>query len=141
MAPDRRRPRGGPANADACMKGFIPLREEAEKRGKMIKAAGERKAPPDEACKLIRNFGAAEIKMIKYIEANAAKCGIPPQIGEQMKQGHVNTEKIRGVFGLQRRPAGSGPEACRPCASATCSARRRLCPRCRPGRAAAPSIR
>ena len=105
-------PTGGPANADACMKGFIPLREEAEKRGKMIKAAGERKAPPDEACKLIRNFGAAEIKMIKYIEANAAKCGIPPQIGEQMKQGHVNTEKMQTqVCNVAQQAAAQRPAA------------------------------
>ena len=62
------------------MKGFVPLREEAEKRGKMIKAASDRKAPPDEACKLIRNFGQAEFKMITYVETNSAKCGIPPQI-------------------------------------------------------------
>src|SRR5205814_1502837 len=61
--------------ADACMQGFVPLREEAEKRGKLIKAAGERKAPPDEACKLIGNFGKAELNMIKYVEANATKCG------------------------------------------------------------------
>ncbi len=46
------------------MKGFVPLREEAERRGKMIKAASDRKAPPDEACKLIKNFGQAEMKMI-----------------------------------------------------------------------------
>jgi len=84
---------GGPS--DACMKGFMPLREEAEKRGKLIKAASERKAPPDEACKLIAGFGAAEVKMIKYIEANAAKCGIPPQIGDQLKTGHKNTEKMQ----------------------------------------------
>ena len=84
---------GGPA--DACMKAFVPLREEAEKRGKMIKAASERHAPPDEACKLIGNFGQAEVKMIKYIETNAAKCGIPPQIGDQLKAGHKNTESMR----------------------------------------------
>ena len=77
------------------MKAFIPLREEAEKRGKLIKAASDRKAPPDEACKLISNFSAAEIKMIKYVEANAAKCGIPPQIGDQLKDGHKNTEKMQ----------------------------------------------
>ena len=82
--------------ADACMKNFMPLREEAEKRGKLIKAASDRKASPDEACKLIKNFGAAEVKMIKYIEGNAAKCGIPAQIGEQMKAGHKNTEAMRG---------------------------------------------
>ena len=77
------------------MKGFLPLREEAERRGKLIKAAGDRKAGPDEACKLIGNFGAAEVKMIKYIEANAQKCGIPPQVSDQLKAGHKNTEAMR----------------------------------------------
>ena len=81
--------------SDECMKGFIPLREEAEKRGKLIKAASERHAPPDEACKLIGNFGQAEIKMMKYVESHAAKCGIPPQISEQLKNGHKNTENMQ----------------------------------------------
>ena len=80
--------------SDECMKGFLPLREDAEKRGKMIKVASDRHAPPDEACKLIGNFGQAEVKMIKYVEANAAKCGIPPQIPEQLKNGHKNTEMM-----------------------------------------------
>jgi hypothetical protein len=92
---------GGPAAppsggaADACMKGFLPLREEAEKRGKLIKAAGERHAPPDEACKLITNYSQVEFKMIKYIETNAAKCGIPPQVGDQLKTAHKGTEGMR----------------------------------------------
>src|ERR1700722_20165184 len=85
---------GGGAS-DACMKGFMPLREEAEKRGKMIKAASDRHASPDEACKLIENFAQAESKMIKYIETHAAKCGIPPQVDEQMKAGHRNTEALQ----------------------------------------------
>ena len=51
------------------MKGFMPLREDAEKRGKLIKAASDRHAAPDEACKLIKNFSQAEIKMIKYVES------------------------------------------------------------------------
>ena len=95
-----------------CMKGFLPLREDAEKRGKMIKAASERHAPPVEACKLIGNFGQAEIKMIKYVEANAAKCGIPPQIPEQLKNGHKNTEVMlkkvcdAAASGGQRGPSG-----------------------------------
>jgi hypothetical protein len=81
--------------ADACMKGFVPLREEAEKRGKLIKAASDRHASPDEACKLIGNFAQAEIKMIKYVETNSAKCGIPPQIADQLKTGHKNTENMQ----------------------------------------------
>jgi hypothetical protein len=69
-------PQGG-GSSEACMKGFVPLREDAEKRGKLIKAASDRRAPPPEACKLIQNFAEAELKMIKYVEANSAKCGIP----------------------------------------------------------------
>lgn len=101
---------GGPP--DDCMKKFLPLREEAEKRGKLIKAAGERKAAPDEACKLIGNFGQAEIKMIKFVESNAARCGIPPSVAEQMKNGHKNTEGMRAKVCAaaqqvqQRGPAG-----------------------------------
>ena len=107
-------PTQGGAGED-CMKAFIPLREEAEKRGKLIKAASDRHAAPDEACKLIRNFSQAETKMIKYIESHAAKCGIPPQIGEQMKTGHKNTEamqtKVCNVAQqMQNQPRGpAGP--------------------------------
>jgi hypothetical protein len=84
---------GGPS--DACMKNFVPLREEAEKRGKMIKAASDRHAPPDEACKLISNFGQAEVNMIKYVESHAASCGIPAQVTDQLKNGHKGTEQLR----------------------------------------------
>jgi hypothetical protein len=113
------------------MKGFLPLREDAEKRGKMIKLASERHAPPQEACKLIGAFGQAEIKMIKYVEANAAKCGIPPQIPEQLKNGHKNTETMQkrvcdaAAGGGQAGPAGPslsevlGSSAALPEASAT----------------------
>ena len=106
------------------MKGFMPLREEAEKRGKLIKAASDRHAPPDEACKLIGNFGQAEIKMIKYVEANAAKCGIPPQIADQLKNGHKNTETMQKKVcdgGAAGAAAGARPAR----ASAKCWARRR----------------
>ncbi len=95
------------------MKGFVPLREEAEKRGKLIKAASDRHASPDEACKLIGNFGQAEIKMIKYVETNASKCGIPPQISDQLKSGHKNTEKMQkqvcNVAQQQQQRGPAGP--------------------------------
>jgi hypothetical protein len=99
--------------ADACMKDFIPLREAAEKRGKLIKAASDRHASPDEACKLIRNFGEAEIKMIKYVESHSAKCGIPPQISDQLKNCHKNTEKMQkqvcAVAQQQQQKGPAGP--------------------------------
>ena len=71
------------------------MREDAEKRGKLIKAASDRHASAAEACKLIGNYGQAEVKMISYIESHAAKCGIPPQIAEQLKTGHKNTEGMQ----------------------------------------------
>jgi len=101
---------GGP---DECMKGFLPLRAEAEKRGKLIKAAGDNHAGPDVACKLIKNFGQAELKMIKYVETNSSKCGIPKEIADQLKNGHKNTEtmqtKVCNVAQQQQQRGPAGP--------------------------------
>ena len=96
---------------DECMKQFLPLREEAERRGKLIKAASDKHATPDEACKLIGNFAQAEVKMLKYVETNAARCGIPPQINEQLKHGHQGTEALQkkvctAAAQMQKGPSG-----------------------------------
>jgi len=86
---------GTPPPDTACMKEFAPLRAEAEKRGNLIRAASARHAPPDETCKLIGSFVQSEIKMIRYVEANAARCGIPPGIADQLRAGHNNTEAMQ----------------------------------------------
>jgi hypothetical protein len=86
------------------------LRGEAEERSRLLKVASDRRAPADEACKLIGSFGQAEIKMIKYIETNSAKCGIPPQIADQLKNGHKNTEKMQTqVCNVAQQAATRGP--------------------------------
>ena len=111
-APMAPRPQAsGPS--DACMKNFVPLREEAEKRGKLIKAASDRHAQPDEACKLIESFSKAELKMMEYVKLNSEKCGIPPQISEQMKKGHAGTEamlkKVCTAAQAQQQRGPAGP--------------------------------
>lgn len=78
-----------------CAKDFIPLREDAEKKGKMIKAASERHASPVEACKVVGSYSDAEAKLMKYVETNAAECGIPGSVMEQLKAGHRNTERLK----------------------------------------------
>jgi hypothetical protein len=102
---------GGPT--DECMKNFLPLRQEAEKRGHLLKEAGEKKVTADEACKLINNFIVAEVKMMKYVDANAARCGIPPQISEQLKKGHIGSEgmqkRICGAAAQMKNQAVAGP--------------------------------
>lgn len=85
---------GPPPEAIECQKGFSSLKLDAETKAKAIQAAGKRKAPPQEACKLIGAFSQSEVKMIKFVEANTAKCRIPPQAAEQMKKGHANTEQL-----------------------------------------------
>jgi hypothetical protein len=80
---------------DQCMKEFLPLRQEAEKRGQLLKAASDKHSGADVACKLIGNFIQAEIKMMKYVETNGARCQIPPQIYDQLKNGHKNTEGMK----------------------------------------------
>ncbi len=98
----------GPPGGDDCMKGFLPLRQEAEKRGAAIKAASDRRAPPDEACKLITAFSQSEVKMLSYIKANATKCGIPDNVGAQMQAGHKNTEGMRQKVCAVARGGGGG---------------------------------
>lgn len=104
---------GGEPPAD-CMKTFMPLREETEKRAKLIKAASDRKAPPEEACKLLINFAGAEGKLLKFIETNSRRCGIPPQVGQQLKGGFTNTEKMKNMVckvAEMRAKGGGGPPA------------------------------
>ena len=86
---------GVPQQEPPCMKDFAPLREEAQKRAMAIRAGMEKKVPREEACKLFQAFSAAETKMIKFAEANAMTCGIPPQAIAQMKQAQANTIKAR----------------------------------------------
>jgi hypothetical protein len=103
---------GPPPGSEECQKGFMPLRADAEAKAKLIQAAGKRKAPPQEACKLIGNFAQAEVKMIKFVEANAQKCGIPAQVGDQMKKGHANTSQLQQrvcAAAAQAQAAPAGP--------------------------------
>jgi hypothetical protein len=80
-----------------CLEQFVKLRKEVEKRGGVIQAAGQRKQKPSakEACGLFNAFTGAELKMIKYATDNAAKCGIPAQIIDNMKQSHAKSTEVR----------------------------------------------
>ena len=53
-----------------CIQEFVKLRDDAEKRGRAIRHASQRKASPKEACASVQRFTAAEAKMIKYAVDN-----------------------------------------------------------------------
>ncbi len=107
------RQQAGPPGGADCMKEFMPLREAAEKRGKLIQAASARHAPPDEACKLIGQYAQAEAKMLKFVDTNSRKCGIPDNVGTQMRTNHKATEsmhqKVCDMAKQARMRAPAGP--------------------------------
>jgi hypothetical protein len=75
--------------------GLAPLREAVEKSAKVVQDAGKRHAYPQEACRLIGYHHAAKAKMIEFVEINAAKCGIPAQIVEQLRASRKMTEAFQ----------------------------------------------
>jgi hypothetical protein len=99
--------------APPCFKDFAPLRAEAEKRANALRAAMEKKVTREEACGLFKQFSAAELKMVKFIQDNAHWCGIPPEAATQLKANHSRTLKTQnqvcngGVAGVQK-PSGPG---------------------------------
>jgi hypothetical protein len=77
-----------------CIKEFAPLRDEAEKRGRLIREAAARHAAPREACMLIRSYGEAEIKLIKYLKSHATTCARLSPIASQLENAHNNNEVL-----------------------------------------------
>src|ERR1700741_3013071 len=87
-------PAPGRPQEPPCFKEFTPIRNEAQKRADVLKAAMQKKVPREEACTLIKSFSAAEAKVVKFISANAQNCGIPPQAVTAMKTNHDRTVKM-----------------------------------------------
>jgi len=102
-------PWGGAAPAGPrrdCNAEFLPLRQDAEKRAGMIKAAAAKKSQP-ELCNAFKNFAAAEAKMVKYVTDNDSACGIPPDASKNMKANHSKTVEMRNKI----CSANAGPAA------------------------------
>jgi len=61
---------------------------------------------------VINGYAQSEIKLIRYFETNAARCGIPPEVADQLKVSHKNTEAMRKTVCAaaqqtpRREPAG-----------------------------------
>src|ERR1043165_960996 len=47
----------------------------------------------EEICTLIKRYSDAEAQLVKFIKANTAKCGIPPDAAAQMNANHSRTLK------------------------------------------------
>lgn len=87
-------PAAPPPGEPPCFREFTPIRNEAQKRAEILKAAMQKKVPREEACKLIKSFSAAEAKVVQFVSVNQQKCGIPPQAIDGMKKNHSNTVRM-----------------------------------------------
>jgi hypothetical protein len=98
-----------PGSARNVCEQFTPIREQAEKSGLAIKAAGERKATREEMCELFKKFAVAEGRMTKFLETHQAACGVPPQAIKQVKAQHAKTLDVRQKICSAAPPAARGP--------------------------------
>jgi hypothetical protein len=95
-----------------CFQDFTPLRTEAEKRAGLLQAAIKRKVPREEICALIKSFGAAEAKVVAFVDKNQQFCGIPPDAVKNMKANHqrtvASTNQVCAAGPTAARPTGPG---------------------------------
>jgi len=97
-------------SADECKNEFAPLRDEAQRRGKLVKDASVRHAPADETCGLIRSFVEAEIKMMDFVEAQATACAVPASVLEQLKSSSRTTQALQvKICNAAHQPQTSSP--------------------------------
>jgi len=93
----------------ACQE-LLSNRDEVTKHGKALQAAGQKKVPPEELCKLFKVFLSVEDKMLKGLEEHSATCGVPAEVLKQVKAGHSKAsqmgKQVCDVAAQGPRPAG-----------------------------------
>ncbi len=83
------------APASSPCDNFIPLRDDAAKKGTAIGAAQKRHADRQELCKLMTAFATAEAKAAAFLEKNKTWCGVPDQAIASAKETHLKIEHFR----------------------------------------------
>jgi hypothetical protein len=74
-----------PAGPPALCQQLLTLRDEMQKHGQALQAAGRKKAAPEELCKLFKAYLAAGSKMAKGLEEGSGTCGVPADVPQQVK--------------------------------------------------------
>jgi len=98
-----------------CVKEFMPLRAEAEKRAGALKAVMEKKPTREQACAAFKNFSGAEARVVAYVRKNGDSCGIPAEAVKGMAKNHARTMQAQkqicdggGFAGGAPKPSGPG---------------------------------
>src|SRR3954464_11286841 len=76
----------------ACQQ-LLTLRDETQKHGQALQAASQKKASPEELCKLFKVFLGAETKMLKGLEDQSTACGVPPKVLRRVRSGQTRPSR------------------------------------------------
>jgi hypothetical protein len=90
-APGWQTPRPGPP--PACQQ-LLVNRDETQKHGQALQVAGQKKAPPEEICRLFKPFLVAETGMLEGLEAHGTTCGVPAHVIDQVKAQHTKASQL-----------------------------------------------
>jgi hypothetical protein len=77
--------------------GFLPLRDDAQKKGAAIAAAEKRHVERQELCKIVSTFSVAEEKAEQFLEKNKGWCGVPNEALVSAREMHAKTVKFRDL--------------------------------------------
>jgi hypothetical protein len=93
-APAAASPFGAPATPPPACQQLLSLRDETQKHAADLNAAGKKKLPPEEICKLFKTFLATEARMVKGLKDNSANCGVPADVIKQVEAGHSKASQV-----------------------------------------------
>ena len=103
-------PFGAPSQPPPACRELLALRDETQKHGQALQAAGKKKVGPEELCKLFKAFLAAESKMAKGLEERSTICQVPAEVIKQVKASHARAsqtgKQICEAAAQGPRPAG-----------------------------------
>jgi hypothetical protein len=83
--------------APSPCEGFLPLRNDAQKKGLAIAAAEKRHVDRKELCSIVSRFYVAEAAALKYLQDNKTWCGVPDEAISSTKAAHEKTLKFREI--------------------------------------------
>jgi hypothetical protein len=74
-----------PAGPPPACQQLLTLRDEMQRHGQALQAAGQKRAAPDELCRLFKVYLAAGSKMAKGLEEGSTTCGVPADVPQQVR--------------------------------------------------------
>jgi hypothetical protein len=89
------RPQPQQQEMPACIKQFISMRENLDKRFEETRKVMEKKPTASEACNVLTKFTQTEIALIKFVEKQGSNCPFPPELLGTIKASNEKTTGYR----------------------------------------------